>query len=364
MVQPINFDELIVIAPNFKKRLSGVTSTIVQLIPLQRRTGLGIATAGAGLPADLPKLSISSLLRLYRLPRDGKPRVWHARRNTEMLGGLFLRHILRMPLKLVFTSASQRKHTIYTKWLINRMDAVIATSQKTADYLQVPSSVIMHGIDTDRFCPPANKAAAKQAVQLPKNKKIVGCFGRVRAQKGTDLFVNAMILALKTRPDWIAIIAGRATEAHQQFQDDLKRHISDADMGERVLFVGEHTDIERWYQALDLFLAPQRWEGFGLTPLEAMACGVPVIATDVGAFAELIEEDRTGHILPDLEAATMADISGRLMDDREARSSMSKASRHRMIKDFPIIREVQQLAQVYAQVSGRSINDVFHENRP
>ncbi|MEO1747083.1 MAG: glycosyltransferase family 4 protein [Pseudomonadota bacterium] len=362
MARSIDFDKLIVIAPNFKKRLSGVTSTIVQLIPLQQKMGLGIATAGAGLPETLPRLKLSSWLKLYSLPHDQKPRVWHARRNTEMLGGLFLRHILRIPLKLVFTSASQRKHTIYTKWLIKRMDAVIATSQKTARYLEVPSSVIMHGIDTDRFCPPADKAAAKAALGLPNDKKIVGCFGRVRAQKGTDLFADAMILALKERPDWIAIIAGRATEAHQQFQSDLRRHITDAGMRERIIFVGEHTDIERWYQALDLFIAPQRWEGFGLTPLEAMACGVPVIATNVGAFAELVKEDVTGHVLPDLEAMTMAGVAAELLDNDKTRATMAGAARSHMTENFPILREVRQLAAVYASVSERALDDVFQES--
>ncbi|MEO0543328.1 MAG: glycosyltransferase family 4 protein [Pseudomonadota bacterium] len=361
MAQPIDFDQLIVIAPNLKKRLSGVTSTIVQLIPLQRATGLGIAAAGAGLPNTLVKIPFWSWTKLYRRPADGKPRIWHARRNTEMLSGLFMRHLLRIPLKLVFTSASQRQHTAYTKWLIRRMDAVIATSQKTAAYLQVPNTVIMHGIDTERFCPPTDKAKAKTAVGLPSDKKIVGCFGRVRAQKGTDLFAEAMISALRDRPDWIAIIAGRATEAHQQFQKQLQTQITDAGMDERILFVGEHTDIERWYQALDLFIAPQRWEGFGLTPLESMACGVPVIATDVGAFSELVVEGETGHILPDLNMQTMADSAGKMMDEDETRATMAKASRVHMTTHFPIVREVKQLAEVYARVSDRAVSDLFKE---
>ncbi|MEO1701081.1 MAG: glycosyltransferase family 4 protein [Pseudomonadota bacterium] len=361
MTRTINFDELIVIAPNFKKRLSGVTSTIVQLIPLQRATGLGIAAIGAGLPDSLPKLGLFSWWKLYGLPSDRKPRVWHARRNTEMLGGLVARHIFRLPLKLVFTSASQRKHTAYTKWLIRQMDAVIATSQKTADYLEVPNTVVMHGIDTLRFCPPADKPAAKQSVGLPTDMKIVGCFGRVRAQKGTDLFADAMIIALKDRPDWMAVIAGRATEAHQQFQNELKRHISDAGMEDRIIFVGEHTDIERWYQAIDLFVAPQRWEGFGLTPLEAMACAVPVIATDVGAFAELVEEDKTGHILADFESTTMAEKVSRLMDDDALRANMAQASRDHMECHFPIVGEVRQLAQIYADVSGRELETLYQE---
>ena len=65
-------------------------------------------------------------------------------------------------------------------------------------------------------------------------------------------------------------------------------------------------EMPRWYQALDLLVAPQRWEGFGLTPLEAMACGVPVIATTVGAFDELVVEGKTGRLISPGDTGTDA----------------------------------------------------------
>ena len=73
-----------------------------------------------------------------------------------------------------------------------------------------------------------------------------------------------------------------------------------AGLQDRILFLPEVPveEMPRWYQALDLLVAPQRWEGFGLTPLEAMACGVPVIATTVGAFDELVVEGETGRLIP------------------------------------------------------------------
>src|SRR5690606_5661762 len=101
-----------VIALNFKRRLSGVTSTVIQLVPFQARLGVRIAVLGPGLPDDagLPKIGFRSLLGLWRAPDGRGHRIWHARRNNEMGFGLFLRSVLRMPLKLVFTSAAQRRH--------------------------------------------------------------------------------------------------------------------------------------------------------------------------------------------------------------------------------------------------------------
>ncbi|GAB4363550.1 MAG: glycosyltransferase family 4 protein [Oricola sp.] len=340
-----------IIAPNFKRRLSGVTSTIVQLIPAQRAAGLNIAAFGAGLPASVARMPFRDLFRLWSRPAGREFRVWHARRNVEMIGGLILRDVLRMPLKIVFTSASQRHHKPFTKWLIARMDAVISTSQKTAGYLERPSTVILHGIDLKRFCPPADRAAAKRAVGLPAAKKIVGCFGRIRRQKGTDLFAEALFEPLKAMPDWIAIIAGRTTAEHKGFDAELRARIAAEGLADRILFVGEHTDIERWYRALDLFIAPQRWEGFGLTPLEAMASGVPVIATDVGAFSELIVDGETGHVLPDLDAATMRRAAEKLMADDALREQAGRNARRHVEAHFSLQREMRQLGQVYDSVA-------------
>jgi mannosyltransferase len=340
---------ILVIAPNFKQRLSGVTSTIIQLVPVQNRLGHRVAVIGPGLPSSLPHLRFLDLWKLWRKPEGRNSRVWHARRNIEMLPGIVLRDILRMPLKLVFTSASQRKHSRWTKFLVSRMDAVVATSAKTSTYLTVPNTVVMHGIDEQRFRPAANKAAAKQALGLNPQQNHVGCFGRVRHQKGTDIFVEAMIELLPTRPDWIAIVAGRATAKHADFERGLKDKVRLAGLQDRILFVGEHTNINDWYRALDLFVAPQRWEGFGLTPLEAMASGVPVIATDVGAFRELIAvgDHETGVLLEDISTAAMVKATTLLMDNAERRTTAGQRAIERTHGSFSIEGEAQGLQHIY-----------------
>lgn len=347
----VKMADIEVIVPNFKRRLSGVTSTIIQLVPLQAET-LGIATLGPGLPDHLPKMRWWQILALWRRPSSGKPRIWHARRNTEMLGGVILRDVLRMPLRLVFTSASQREHTSWTRYLISRMDAVIATSHKTGAYLKVPHTVIMHGIDTDRFRPADDKRQARIDVRLDPSYAYVGCFGRIRHQKGTDLFVDAMIDLLPRHPGWAAIIAGRTTTKHKAFEDDLKARIARAGLSDRILFVGEHKDIERWYRALDLFVAPQRWEGFGLTPLEAMASGVPVVAADVGAFSELVHGGMTGVVVARDDCAALTDAVGRRLADRVQMAAEGAAARTDVEAKFRLQREAVVLNSIYTDQLG------------
>jgi len=278
-----------VVAPNFKRRLSGVTSTIVQLIPLQRARGLNIATMGPGLPDSLPHLDGSSVFSFWRRPATRRFRIWHARRNIEMLAGIFMRDVLRMKLRLIFTSAAQRHHKPFTKWLIRRMNAVIATSARSGSFLEVPHDVIMHGVDLDRFHPPRGGEDDFAASGLP-GRYAVGCFGRVRHSKGTDLFVDVMIKLLPKYPDWTAVITGRATAEHKAFEDGLRAKIAAAGLQERILILGEVPDIRVWYRRLTLYVAPSRNEGFGLTPLEAMASRTAVVASDAAAIEPFLAD--------------------------------------------------------------------------
>src|SRR4029453_14690728 len=100
------------------------------------------------------------------------------------------------------------------------MDAVIATSALSASFLKRDATVVMHGVDTDAYAPPANRAAAFAQSGLP-GRYAIGCFGRVRAQKGTDVFVAAMCRLLPRYPDFTAVIVGPAVPEQQGFAKGL-----------------------------------------------------------------------------------------------------------------------------------------------
>ncbi|MEH2698823.1 MULTISPECIES: glycosyltransferase family 4 protein [Rhizobium] len=340
-----------IIAPNFKRRLSGVTSTIVQLIPYQVRLGIKIATLGPGLPEGLPKLKSPQLLGLWRPPARRRQRIWHARRNNEMAVGILLRHLMRMPLKLLFTSAAQRRHTAYTKWLIRRMDAVIATSDRSGSFLDVPHTVIQHGVDLALFHPPETAEDGIAATGLP-GRHLIGCFGRVRHQKGTDLFVRAMIELLPQHPDWTAVVSGRVTAEHTAFGDKLKTDVAAAGLSDRILFLGEVPDIKVWYRRLTLYVAPSRNEGFGLTPLEAMASRTAVVASDAGAYAELIVTGETGSVVAagDGEALTRA-IAPYIADPTLAIAHGENALRH-VRTNFALEKEASAIGAIYDRLLG------------
>ena len=339
-----------VIAPNFKRRLSGVTATVMRLVPLQARS-ISIVATGPVVPEDVPQVPLLSLLTMSRRGPSGW-RVWHARRNVEMLGGLALRYVLGKRLKLMFTSASQRRQTGLTRWLIRRMDVVVATSDRTNAYLENPGHVIMHGIDTEGFSPSPDRAALRADLKLPVTATLVGCYGRIRAQKGTDAFVEAMLPVLRTNPEVVALVMGRATEKYEAFEQGLKERVRAEAMQDRVLFLPEVPvgDMADFYRVLDLYVAPQRWEGFGLTPIEAMACGVPVVATRVGAFEKLVVQDTTGLLVDADDIPALSDAINSALSDRDRLANWAVAGRSYVMSDFSIEREAAALVKIYRRL--------------
>src|SRR5664279_3340384 len=154
-IENISVENLQLIVPNLHRRYSGVTATNRMVAPKLAKM-FRAAWLGPDAPAGIARMDVADLLKSWR---RGTPLIWHARRNNEMIAGVVLRS-LGWPLKLVFTSAAQRHHSWITRWLIRRMDAIIATSDVSASFLKRKAVVIPHGVDIDLYAPAADRAAA------------------------------------------------------------------------------------------------------------------------------------------------------------------------------------------------------------
>ncbi|MDQ2954146.1 MAG: glycosyltransferase family 4 protein [Pseudomonadota bacterium] len=343
-----SLDALQVIVPNLHRRYSGVTATNRMIALLLARL-LAMAWLGRDAPGGIARLSFRDLLRL-RVPRSRQPVIWHARRNNEMMAGLLLKW-LGWPLALVFTSAAQRHHTWVTRFLIARMDGVIAASAAAASYLALPATVIPHGIDTARFAPAPDREAAYAATGLP-GKYAIGCFGRVRAQKGTDIFVEAMCGLLPKYPDFTAIVIGPVTLEQRSFAAALKERARAAGLRERLHFLGElpADEIPRWHQRLLIYAFTSRNEGFGLTLLEAMAAGAALVATRTGAAEQVVRAGETGFLVAPGDADALAKAIEPLMRDPQRAAEMGRKGRERAAAQFSIDTEAEKIAAFYRRV--------------
>jgi len=346
-----NVRQVEVIVANLKRRFSGVTSTVLALLPVQSRR-IRIAALGPNLPSHWQCITWRGLFRHgWQLPPGRRFRIWHARRNIEMLTGLILRSVLRMPLKLVFTSAAQRRRSAWSRFLLARMDAVIAASPEAESYLEVPSTIILHGVDTARYRPAEDRNTQWAATGLP-GKFGIGVFGRVRAQKGTDRFVDVMLCLLPRYPDFTAVIVGGITLDQRGFADDLRAKVSSARLADRILFLDElpADEVPAWLRRVTIVVGPQVWEGFGLVPLEAMASGTAVVASRVGAARHLIVEGETGYLV---DADDMAGLEARiesLMRDPAAAAAMGRRGRAHVEQRFSIEREAAGIQEIYERL--------------
>lgn len=342
-------EDALVLAPSLGRRFSGINATMEALLPAQRRR-IAIACCGTYLSDKLPRTTLS---RWLRSPQRRRWRIWHARRNNDMLVGLLLRYVLRQKLILLWTSAAQRHHTWLTRFCYHRMDAVIATTEKAASYLRRPAEVIHHGVDTTLYRPPQNRAAVRAELGLP-DRPTLGVFGRIRPQKGTGDLVDALLEVLPDHPEWQVLFVGAATGGHLSYQAELEAKLKAGGLSDRVTFTGylqDFAQLPQWYQACDVVGCVSRTEGFGVTCLEGMASGSPVLATEAGAWPDIITEGANGWLA---KAGDPRDLARAVrlvfetpVDELHRRGEAARAT---VTRRFTIEHEALRVSGVYEQL--------------
>jgi len=343
-----------VVVTNLHIRYTGVSATVKALVPHQRRQlavavwdwgGLGLGDGSGG------QIGLWQLLRWgWSRPRRGRRRIWHARRDNELLIGLLLRALLRQPWRVVFTSAAPKRPGWWLRQFLRHCDAVIATSPRSAEFLERYETVIFHGIDCELFQPPVDRQAALAEVGLA-GQQVIASFGRIRPSKGTDLFVEALIQLLPSHPGWVGVITGLCQRRDQPFLDGLVQRCAAAGLADRIRFVGDldPAAIRRWYQRASICVAASRREGFGLTPLEAMASGCVPVTSGAGAWPWIIQAGFGCSVL----TGNMADLAGALAElvaNPAELAAMSRCAREQAVNDYSIERESSQINALYVRL--------------
>lgn len=336
---------------NFNRNFTGVSATAAAVLREQAKH-YRLRLVGRPLPDCPQPVSVLTALRETATRPAGRPfAIWHVRRNTEMRAALLARDILRLPVRTVFTSAAQRRHSAFPRFLISRMDAVVATSEEAASHVPHVRAVAPHGVDTKHFHPAPDRASAWAATGYPGTRGIAA-IGRVRPEKGTDLFVEAMIKALPQLPGTTALVIGRAMVEHRGFEAQLKARVAEAGLAQRIVFTGElaAAQLPALVRALDLLVALPRYEGYGVTPLEAMASGVPFVASDAGYFREFSGGETCGVVVPRDDASAGAAAVTGLLGDAARHAAMAGAARARAVERFSAAHEADIINAVYEQL--------------
>lgn len=341
---------------NSNPRFSGVTSTMLQVLRFQKDM-LKVAVMGRHhLPDDVACVSFMEVARQCRKPLpDGRPRVFHARRNNEVLQALALKKLFGAKLRIAFTSTAQRRHSWITRWLVRQSDGVLTTSSAADAYIEGGAdAIIPHGVDLDCYRPADDKAALWRELGYPGEYGI-GIFGRVRRQKGVDILVKAAIPALRKHPGFTVVVCGETTPDQKGFEHEIRKEIADAGMSDRFLFIGKQPfdALPRLFRAMHLVAALSRNEGFGLTVLEAMASGTAVLASEAGAWKEIVRDGTDGSVVPCGDVQATRERLDRMMSDPARLESMGAAGRKRVEENYTLEREATALCGFLKSLQSR-----------
>ena len=340
-----------VFVTNFNKNFTGVSATAAGVVAEQEKH-IDVRLVGVPLPNCPTPLSKKEAISLCRERPDGLPfAIWHVRRNPEMRAALWARDFLKRPIKIVFTTDAQRRHSAYPRWLISKMDALIATTKEAGAYVDNVRAVLPHGVATERFIPSDDRAKAWKELEFGGDYG-VACVGRVRPEKGTDVFVDTMLQVLPKHPEMVALIIGKAAREHQAFQQKLQDKIAQAGLADRLLFVGEMDalQIPNAMAAISLLVALPRYEGFGMTPLEALSCGTPFVGSRTGYFQEFSNNEKCGSVVDIDDVNGAAKAVHEWLSDTNRLETAAHVARQFVVERHSIVQQVAGIHEVYQEL--------------
>jgi glycosyltransferase involved in cell wall biosynthesis len=212
--------------------------------------------------------------------------------------------------------------------------------------LRMPTFVYFPPVETSRFVPSEERdLAAREELGIPPDVPLVGSVSNLTPVKGLETFLAAAERIAASRPDVRFVVIGSAPASHAAYGERLRQQAAELDLPQPIVFVGYRSDVERWYAAMDVHVIASYSEGTTTTALEAQSCGVPVVATRVGAVHEVVEDGVTGLLVSPAQADALAAAILSLLDDPARRAEMGRAGRAAALERF----DTETSADVHAR---------------
>jgi glycosyltransferase involved in cell wall biosynthesis len=244
-----------------------------------------------------------------------------------------------------------RLYAALDKRLARFCDAAVGVSEQVAQELRryVPVERVHHianGVDIYAYRRVVPAAEAKRALGLPEDCAAIGFVGRVSAQKGIVYLLRALAaLPPSLQANVQLIIVGDGDQ-----RSSLTEQARVLGLVDRTHFLGARNDMLSIYSALDVFVLPSEREAFPMVVLEAMACGLPVIATDVGDTARIIEDGVSGRVIALRDVNALRQALGELLEDPVRAQRMGEAARERVASRFSSARMAQSYYAIYERL--------------
>ena len=302
-------------------------------------------------------MGVRSIVRWMRLENI---EVIHCHKSSDLrLAALikcFLPHI-----KLLYTDhvgSKRAKKDLFHRWAYGKVDRVLSISDETrkrnVNALPLPADRITrlhHGIEIDRFPPLSSRGERHNLLReldLPTNVATICLPARVAEGKGHAVWLRALAL-LPSEPAWHGVILGGTEWAQggdEAYVADIKALVEQLGLTSRITFTGHRSDIRRLLPAFDILCIPSRNEAFGLTVIESMAAGRPVVGSNSGAIPELLE-DHSGLLATFDDPVSWAAQLTILLNDEALKERLGSAGRTRVEAHFSQQQHVAKLIRLY-----------------
>jgi glycosyltransferase involved in cell wall biosynthesis len=327
-----------------------VTPPSAEIYPAARKRGI----PAVALPIEKKRLGALAAMRRWLSQHGGEFDVINTHSSTDAWLTALACLSLRDPPPMVRTrhvSTAVGKNRA-TRWLYQSATRHIVTTGEALrrqladgngfDAARITS--VRTGIDLGHFRP-LPRAECRRALGLDE-RPTLGILATLRDWKGHDYLLDAWRLLRERFPDWRLLFIGDGPRrAH------LEGRIAQEGLGESVRLVGNRDDVPVWLNSLELFTLPSYGdEGVPQSIMQAMACGLAVVTTPVGAIEEAVQRERTALVVPPKDARALADALGALMADPARRAAMGEAGRRYAEDNFGIDAMLERMEAVFRKV--------------
>jgi glycosyltransferase involved in cell wall biosynthesis len=233
--------------------------------------------------------------------------------------------------------------------LLRRAAGVIAPSGAIRDellragFIKEKVFLLHNGVDVERFRPtmPSERVEAKACLGLAADIPIVGTVARLTARKGIDSLLRAFSIVQPVHRAHLFVVGDGPQ------RDELRALGRDLGIAHCVSWLGLQADPARWLRPMDVFALPARLEGSPNAILEAMAAGLPIVATGIGGILDLLEDGTTGLLVPPDDAESLAKALDRTLRDAGFRAALGLRARTRAVRDFSLSGNIGRLVDIY-----------------
>jgi glycosyltransferase involved in cell wall biosynthesis len=304
-------------------------------------------------------------LRLARHLRESRHDLVHAHGSQDLWTCVAARTLTRAQVPLIFTRHNTKRVAAHAanRWLYRQIDHLILVSGSIleryapllarADLRRERITVIHAAYRPDRFHPGVDGSRLRAEIGLPPGAPLVGVVGRLVADKGQDDFLRAAALILRRRPEARFLLAGTGT-----LEPDLRALAESLGVAGQVRFLGFRDDVPEITAALSVSVLPSvDCDASSTVIKEALACGVPVVATSVGGASEILRPGETGLLVPPRDPGRLAEAILSLLDDPERARSMGRLGSRDVAQRFTPERLASETLAVYRSVVERFRRD-------